>query len=682
MEEQNAEMTLPHNLPNGEKYIKRFRKLINTAMELGGTVYDVAADSGLLSAHHFLELALDEQVQEEKILSEDMLVVTEVYVRYPDMDELERIFLYSDDAARDSRLVREGKIEGGKLIINYEDLKYLHERGYLCFYQRAEDAGKGLSSNRFRDVFGSQQKRIPFQMWDEDYEHFVGNGFNQALLVRTNFETVLVMPDVYAVQQSIKVFHAENLIRQEYDANFSIERIQLDGKVTGELENIRMALFGRAKMKEYENFRNAYRKLTCQIAYIKVYYKKIYETVWEDDEFAADDEKTYCNFDLIEDVTMGISLSGYEGCFAVCRMPDGSIKRVPDMDCPYDIPLAQKYEFKGYGNIKDAGVAGSRMALIMKRMIRSAEFMLDVCVKRVVVTHIGELPTNEQILQLMEKRRKRHEKRNEEALSLDLLAFEEMGNTEMDGLGVIKWAAEQAKIPQMEYVDSLHAVLTAFEKSEVVNELKPQDIALIYDFRPSALLLTLVRKEENATLSVIAEKEKWGPEYEMYEENELDEGAFNPNLEYVLANSMEDFMMDAGLRALGIYGEKEMDKEAFSELRGSAPRVQRQFKRNDEAKVFFNNGYLSMMENYPIEKFKTCFEPILKANEAFLCEFIAEAGISKEDIAKVYLLGSDCEYPFVRKSVESVLQKKTCCVYPCECVAARGAAFFEANAKQ
>lgn len=670
--DETIKMAYPHNLPCGEQYFNKIKKLINTANELGGTVYEVAADAGLLSAWHFLELWFDDVVTEEKILPEDMTIVTEVYVRYPELDELERIFLYSDNAVRDHKLVEEGQIQGGKLIIDYDRLRDLHERGYSCIYQRAEGVNKGITSNRFKDVFGKEQRRIFFKPWDEDY-HFIGNGFNQALFMRTVFETVLVMPDIHAVKESIRAVHAEQLVRTEYDATFSLERIELDAHVISELENIRFDLFGRAKMKEYKELRNSYRKLTCQIAYLKVHYPKVYETVWNDD-FEADDEKTNINWDETETATLGICLNDYDTSYAICRMKDGRIKRVPNIESPRNIPLVQKYRFKGYGDILNAGVAGSRIALIMKQMITSAEMMFGVSIKKVYVTHIGRLPKSEEIIAAMEEKKERAKKKGNENGSVDLIAYQEIADKNIDGLGILKWAAELAKLPQMEYIDSLTAIMTAFEKFEQTNSLKPQQIGLIYDFSKRSIAITLVRKRADASLEVIMQQEEMSPELSIYDKHELEEDEYNPNLEYVLGSAIDAFMMNAGLRALGIYGENERDEEAFSELRSSVPMVKRQFRRNDVAKIIFDNGYLNMLENYPIENFEECFRPILERNKWFLCNVIADAGISMSDIAKVYLVGEECEYPFVRKSVEDITKQKACCIYPFECVAARGTA--------
>ena len=97
--ERSVCVTFPHNHHCGEKAKNDFMKLINTAMELGGTVYEVAVDAGLFSAYQFMQNLLDDTIIPEPMAREDMTIVTEVYVRYPGMDVLERVFLASGNAA-------------------------------------------------------------------------------------------------------------------------------------------------------------------------------------------------------------------------------------------------------------------------------------------------------------------------------------------------------------------------------------------------------------------------------------------------------------------------------------------------------------------------------------------------------------------------------------------------------
>lgn len=669
---ETQNMLLPHNLPYGDGYIKKVKKLINTAEELGGTVYEVAADSGLLSARHFMELQFDEQVTSEHMLSEDMTVVTEVYVQFAESPELDRIFLYSDDARNDIALKEEGNICDGKLVIAYDKLKSLHAKGYKCLCQRSEDGHNGKSFVRYHSSFGNDRKMQSFQPWDSSVT-FVGNGFNQALLVNTVFETVFVMPDIYAVEESIKTFYAEELIREKYDVGFWIERIsQQDEKVMATLQDRETDILGSSRPEIYGGLPESYKRLIYQIAYIKTYYPDVYELVW-DEHFEPDDERTAISFDT-SCASVGISLGCYE-TYAVCRMADGSIKRVPNMKYSYDTPLCQKYRFKGYGDIRNAGAAGSRMGLIMKEIKESAEFLFDVCVEKVYVTHIGDLPDREEIVRVMKRRLNRAEMRGNANRKSDLIAYEEIADKNMDGLEVIKWAAELANLPGFEYVDSLNAMVNAFEKSDERNVLKGDEIALLYDFRECDLILSLIRRNADNELEIIAQEEEFEPELGIYdaEDYDYDEGEYNPSLELVLGRDMDQFMTAAGLGALGICGENEVDEEAFEELRRSAPRVKRQFRRNDEVKLIFNNGYLSMMETYPVAGFQKCFEPVLKKSDALLRSVLDGAGLCMEDISKVFLAGEETEYPFVRKRIEELTKKEVCCINASVCIAARGA---------
>lgn len=118
-------------------------------------------------------------------------------------------------------------------------------------------------------------------MWDSDCT-FVGSGFNQALLVRTMFETVLVMPDIYAVEQCIKAVYAEKLIQERYEPTFTLERAERDAYVMKERELVRLQVFGRRELNEYTELRESYCRLIEQIAYVKVHYLMVYDIVWDE----------------------------------------------------------------------------------------------------------------------------------------------------------------------------------------------------------------------------------------------------------------------------------------------------------------------------------------------------------------------------------------------------------------
>jgi len=669
---ETKKMLLPHNLPDGEMSIKRIKRLINTAIELGGVVYEVAADSGLLSAYRFLELQLESDVDGESMLSEDMTVVTEVYVHFPETDELDRIFLYTENAGKDEELKKEGVILAGKLVIEYDRLKSLHSRGYNCVYEKSTDEKIEKVFTRYSRVFGNDWKCVAFRQWDSEAA-FIGNGFNRALLARTSFETLLVMPDIYAVEESVKTYYAENLIREKYNASFFIERIPFNNtKIWNIWDEVRKEIFGNFKLEEECQLPEGYKRFIYQAAYIKTYYREVYDTIWIY-AYEGDDEPQSISFD-VNYATLGISLSGFGGSYGVCLMEDGTIKRVPNMSEPFEAPLCSKYKFKGYGFLENAGVAGSRMALIMKNIVNSAEIILGVTIKRVYVTHVGELPSHDKIAMYMERQRVRAEKRGQEKTSISLIAYKEIEDKRMDGKAVIEWAAELAKLPEFEYVCWPDAIAAAYENSDEKNALKDNGLALLYEFSEDNLCLALMRKDPKIGMDVLWCENIFGPEASAYDESELDEDEYNPELSMVLSRDMEDYMKSAGLSAIGISGENEVDIAAFQELKDSVYHVKNQFRRNDKVKLFFNNGYFSMDEDYPIERLEHYFGTILKNNDAAIFKILERTGFCLEDIEKVYLAGEECEYPFVREHIEELMEEAVCCISTPVCVAARGAA--------
>ena len=180
--------------------INTIQKLAEMAIELGGSAYKAAERGGILSASRFLSIHTE---GDNGKMPENVKVVTEVYVRFEGREELDRIFLYAEGMQSDKELMRAGCIEDGKLVVAYDKLTGLAERGYMCFYHRSPDGHNGRAFAYYHAAFGEKKCMLPFKMWDSSAE-FVGNGHNRALLVTTAFESVFVMPDIRTVRKSIK----------------------------------------------------------------------------------------------------------------------------------------------------------------------------------------------------------------------------------------------------------------------------------------------------------------------------------------------------------------------------------------------------------------------------------------------------------------------------------------------
>lgn len=597
-----------------EKMTERICKLVNTVTELGGTVYDVAEDAGLISANDFLKLHFE---GEEEKFRRNVQLVTEVYVKAKihNKEVLERVFLCAEDELLDLHLLNAGTVTEGKFIIDYENLKILAPKGYQCLYHRREDGHNGTSFTLFYSAFKDNRKMFPFKMWEPD-QIFIGNGFNRALLVETDFESAFVMPDIHMVREALRVFRAENLIQDVYQNNFQIERIDMeDFKVYETLRNDREDISGMGRVPDDEQLPESYRRLFYQKAYIKTYYPEEYEEIWNREKKIEKSKTRAKN----ERVSLGICFAGCEA-YGVCQMADGTIRRIPQLECLAETPLNLSYGFKLAGGDED-------VAPIMKKIIFAAESVYKVMVEKVYVTVAGEEQKNSDRLEVMKN----------------------------------VLATKQGELPQIEYVDYVTAIMKVYEKEVAVSQMKENEIALIYDFGNEYLYLGLVKKEENGRYHLLQC---------IYEEDR--EKFYNPDLQEAVKNDVEHFMLNTHLRPLGIACDRGMTKAALERVRNSYLRMKRQLLRSDSAIILFQ-CWLSITDDYPIERLETCFFKILKRNDRLLNELLESAGISVNDISMIVLAGEESNYPFVGKHITEVTGKDVVTVGAPESVAARGA---------
>ena len=109
---------------------------------------------------------------------------------------------------------------------------------------------------------------------------------------------------------------------------------------------------------------------------------------------------------------------------------------------------------------------------------------------------------------------------------------------------------------------------------------------MLYDFREEEPLLALIRKVSDDGYETLCTEKIDFPEDSLYEEGEdfsaVYEDTFqdvfedefgelyNPGLREVLWSDADHFMLDAGLRALGISDGKEIDRKAWENIHISA----------------------------------------------------------------------------------------------------------------
>lgn len=602
--------------------INTIKKLAAMATELGGTTYDVAQCGGLLSAARFLNIHVEDKEGE---MPENVIVVTEVYVRFDAEEEPDRIFLYRDDMKPDRELLEVGVNEDGRLVIAYESLKGLAEKGYKCIYHRCEDGHNGRAFARYHAAFGENKQMVPFKMWDSKV-FFMGNGHNRALLVTTHFESVLVMPDIQAVRESILVVHAENLIREKKRKDFRIERIRWK--------------------REQARLPEAYGRLEKQIGLIKSVYPEVYEEVWR---------KKGLQLQEGQRVSLGICMD-YCRTFGVCRMPDGTVRRIPNVERTTERFDDRKYHFAGYKDFSEGDATIADLPIILKHIIASAEITYKVTVDKIYVTVVdnGLCPSD------------------------------------MPG----DRACTEAGLPEIEYIDYYTAIMSAYGEVEEVKQMEENEIALLYDFGEIRLAPALVEKCSDHTFRLIHRIEVEEPEDGIFSEEDDFSYVYKetfqdvyedewgepmvPGLREIMWSDMDHFMLDEGLRELGIDDKKPANKKAFDRMHWDWERIKRQLLRNNSAPIMFDNGYMFISMDYPIGRLEKCFAPIMRNSESALNRLFEEAGILMEDISVVVLSGENCEYPFVRRYIEEFTDKESFIVNFPEFAAARGAILYKA----
>ena len=185
------------------------------------------------------------------------------------------------------------------------------------------------------------------------------------------------------------------------------------------------------------------------------------------------------------------------------------------------------------------------------------------------------------------------------------------------------------------------------------------EMAMIYRFDELELEITIVNADETGKLEEVCSDSFLCPEHDMYgDDYEADEDELQPRLNEIVASDLDAYMMDKYLRELGIFGESEQDEEAFYNLHQSESAVREELRHSNVAHIMYKNWYLEITDEYPIERFEKLFKPILHRNDSFMENFLKGNGICVDDISKVILTGSECEYPFVRAHLEHILGRK------------------------
>lgn len=427
------------------------KKLIYTAEEFGGTVFEVAEDAGLLSALSYLELRFKPEnvkyVVDGKGNLPGIRLVLEAYVRFSGFGNKDRIFLYPEEGKGYTDLILYGWFENGCFIIPEEQLQHVAEEKWICVYQSDK------WEEQYDRIFGEQKERVPFRFGYSPC-YFAGNGWNYALLVQTEYEIAYVMPDIYTVEESIRTIYAEEWIRETYGSVFSLERIDMeDERLIRQAKGLINAAVERLKMHGGQTLPESFRKLYYQIAYLIVYYPKAYETVWGGYVPGEEADNTFLTKKA---VSVGI-FRDEQTAYGVYYDTYGKLTRIMNPKYSGVTPFSLCYAFDG----RDKCDAVAEIVAAAKN---------ETAVKDVYVV---------------------------DGVTDSLVPFIDV--------------TENGKMQELEMpvhlISPVDAIMQAYNKSEVVWWMHPGDIALLYDFRKNGLFLTLIKKNTDNTYCAIAHSE-------------------------------------------------------------------------------------------------------------------------------------------------------------------------------
>ena len=81
-------------IQKSKQFVEKMCHLYNSAIKLGGNIYEVAKQSGFLSAFTYFTQWLEEEENWLSLNLDRMMPVTECYVQLENSNETDKIFLY------------------------------------------------------------------------------------------------------------------------------------------------------------------------------------------------------------------------------------------------------------------------------------------------------------------------------------------------------------------------------------------------------------------------------------------------------------------------------------------------------------------------------------------------------------------------------------------------------------
>ena len=615
---------IPYNA-NKRKWT-RFRREVRKQkvlfLERGGTAYEIAEQSGFLAALDFYHLhgLYDNDEAVHSYVRNKWILAVEAYVYQPKNNAYDRVFLYTDSADDEQELRNAGEIQKGRLQLKQEEFQKLQQNGF--------------------HVVSSEQRSV----WSSGHV-FSGNGYNRVLLAETGYhEKVFIQPDWSSVEACLTVLETEETIRMRIDPAFSIERINYeDSEVLEEMQPGNTGVFLCENGLRPETFPECYQRLAYQTAYLKHYYADIKEQ--DTQECEDKEDKLILGIDLDSEVSYGAYVGPKQDLTYVFNGRIG---------CS-NLPTSYFCTFEGYGDVMNAGVAISRMGLIIQRMMDEVQWGYGGrTIDHTVITLPPYLPNDSEVKKAMDEMQT--ECQNE--CDFDIQVYQEMGAEGMSGQDMIKKAAELAGAYPVTLLRQSEAICYAYERVYGVETFEEGAPVLVYDWNQTWFTAAVLKKTKDG-FSVCAEEF-------------MDSG--NALLNRMLIEDAKRVLCNDGrLAACKASPYDERWKKDWDQFERQIDRIKNQLARCGKATLIFDLKWLKKTDEYPWERFEPTFASYYEKTQGLVKKVMADAGVDRGGFSHVMLAGDWSKFPYVWEHLEQLTGKKVCQMKEPLLVAAFGA---------
>ena len=323
-----------------------------------------------------------------------------------------------------------------------------------------------MDSKRVRDICKvlEQQGGLPFEIMKE----------------------ALKREDTYALETCLETLQKEQFIRENINPQFQLREDYLDDVVDvwdmlGLLKEGTAGVFLYEKGYNAQEYPGCYQKLAHQTAYINCYFPEVNAMMAE----AAEVEKECRDIQA-----MGISLDTEESYGAYC-LADGRAKMITK-DKDTLLVTAPDCVYGGFGNLLNAGVASSKMGLILRKLKWELEQICKHPIEKAVISLPTMVPDRKDIQFSMAERGCNQEQYPNGKLEVEI--FEELDLQGANGWDIVEKAAQLAGFQEFETIPRALAIGHAYERMSEENVLVENEVALVYDWSEAFFSATLITR--------------------------------------------------------------------------------------------------------------------------------------------------------------------------------------------